>query len=487
MRIRVLTPCLLWTVMTVAGSASAGQADMFGVGAAAMGRGNGGSALSSESAALFYNPAAMGLAPFDSFALGGQLAFPSFPDVEGVEWADGRDDRVMDEALAPHGLHLGLVKRLTPWLRFGLAYTHPGKGFFYFEQEDPYIPTLLRWRNRAHRMALYAGFSAEPVPGLLLGFSVEVTARARLTVDYAWEGSSSADSAVALANLRMAEFHIRPAARPIAGLVIDFERFLGYPRGLRLGITYRDPLYLALDPTELSMDLMDPGVLDPVFVLVDKVSATAVMSLIDFYTPRQVCLGLALDHPSAAGYVDVTWNQYSKLIPNAGMIKEGREDEGGMSVFWNFPEDREAAYGLVDGRAVDREAFRDTWTVRAGFEVRPGATGGDGRRPGVVIRGGASYDPSLVRPQPGPSNLIDSPVISGTAGLGLYAPDPLGLLAGMGSLDLAVQVHRALPTTYEKDPSLIPEGVVMPVTTGDAVDWAGGVMVVAALTGTLRF
>ena len=104
-----------------------------------------------------------------------------------------------------------------------------------------------------------------------------------------------------------------------------------------------------------------------------------------------------------------------------------------------------------------------------------------------MIRAGGSYDPSLVRPQPGPTNLMDSPVISGTAGLGLYAPDPLGLLAGMGSLDLAIQVHGALPASYEKDPSLVPEGVVLPVTNGDAVEWAGGVMVVGALTGTLRF
>ncbi len=487
MRIRILLPWILWTVLSTAGMASAGQADMFGVGAAAMGRGNGGSALSGEWASLFYNPAAMGLAAFDSFSLGGQLAFPSFPDVDGVEWADGRDERVMDEALSPHGLHLGLVKRIAPWLRFGLAYTHPGKGFFYFEQEDPYIPTLMRWRNRAHRMALYAGFSAEPFRGLLLGFDLEVTAHARLTVDYAWEGSTSDDSAIALANLRMAEFHIKPAARPIAGLIIDFERLAGRPRGLRFGLTYRNPLYVALDPTELSMDLIDPGVLDPVFVLVDKVSATAVTSLIDFYTPRQICLGLALDHARAAAYVDVTWNQYSKMIPSAGVIKEGREDEGGMSVFWNFPEDREAAYGLVDGRPVAPGAFRATATGRAGFDIPPGAAAEQARRAGIVIRAGGSYDPSLVRPQPGPTNLMDSPVISGTAGLGLYAPDPLGLLAGMGSLDLAIQVHGALPASYEKDPSLVPEGVVLPVTNGDAVEWAGGVMVVGALTGTLRF
>jgi len=471
---------------------------MFGVGAAAMGRGNGGVGLSNEAASLFYNPAGLALTPFDSFSLGGQLAFPSFEGVEGVEWADGREGEVMESALAPHGFHLALVKRIVPSVRFALAYTHPGSGFFYFEQEDPYIPTMVRWRNRAHRMALYVGGSAQPFPGLSLGVALEITARARLTVDYAWEGTPGADEgdAVALANLRMAEFHIKPALRPILGLLIDPGTLAGRPDiGLRIGVTYRNPIYVALDPTELSMDLADPGVLDPVFTLVDKVSATAVLTLIDFYTPRQVSLGVALDRPRIAGYVDVTWNQYSKMIPNAGVIADDREDEGGMSVFWNFPDEWVAEYGLIDGRELDGGAFRDTWTVRGGLEVRLGrATVGEmlgdttvGRRPGVAIRAGASYDPAILAPQAGPTQLIDSPVVSGTAGVGLYGPDPLGRLAGMGSLDLAVQVHGALPVEVEKDPAAIPEGVAMPVTFGETVSWDGGVMVVVGLTGTLRF
>ncbi|MDP7113911.1 MAG: hypothetical protein QGH45_18215 [Myxococcota bacterium] len=489
----------LLVLLTPAVGASAGQADMFGVGGAAMGRGNGGVGLSNEAASLFYNPAGLALTPFDSFSLGGQLAFPDFDGVEGVEWADGREGEVMEQALSPHGLYLALVKRIAPPVRFGLAYTHPGKGFFYFEQEDPYIPSMVRWRNRAHRMALYMGFSVEPFAGLMLGVSVEFTAHARLTVDYSWEGNVGADDdPVALANLRMAEFHIKPALRPIFGLLVDPGRLAGRPDiGLRFGATYRNPIFVALDPTELTMDLENPAVLDPVFTLVDKVRATAVLTLIDFYTPRQVSLGLALDRPRFAGYVDVTWNQYSKMIPNAGVIAEGREGEGGMEVHWNFPDDRVASYDLVDGRQLAPDAFRDTWTVRGGVEIRLvkggaafSAMGGAptvGRQAGVTIRAGASYDPALVGPQSGPTNLIDSPVVSGTAGVGLYGPDPAGRLAGMGSIDLAVQVHGALPASYDKDPSAVPEGVAMPVTWGQTVEWGGGVMVVAALTGTLRF
>ena len=480
--------------------ASAGQADMFGVGGAAMGRGNGGVGLSNEAASLFYNPAGLALTPFDSFSFGGQLAFPDFDGVEGVEWADGRSGDVMEQALPPHGLYLALVKRIAPPVRFGLAYTHPGKGFFYFEQEDPYVPSMVRWRNRAHRMALYMGVSVEPTAGLMLGVSVEFTAHARLTVDYSWEGSTDTDdgSAVALANLRMAEFHIKPALRPILGLLVDPGQLAGRPDiGLRFGATYRNPIYVALDPTELTMDLSDPAVLDPIFTLVDKVRATAVLTLIDFYTPRQVSLGLALDRPRFAGYVDVTWNQFSKMIPNSGVIAEGREDAGGMEVHWNFPDDWVASYSLVDGRQLAPGAFRDTWTVRGGVEIRlarggtvvaaPGGAPTVGRQAGVTIRAGASYDPAMVAPQSGPTNLIDSPVVSGTAGVGLYAPDPMGRLAGMGSIDLAVQVHGALPASYDKDLSAVPDGVAMPVTWGQTVEWGGGVMVVAALTGTLRF
>ena len=488
--LRLLGIVLVLSTWSTPRPCAAGQADMFGVGAAAMGRGNGGIALQNEAWSLFYNPATLALTPHDSFSLGGQLAFPSFGDVSGVEWADGRNDPLMDGAMPPHGIHLGVVKRIAPPVRIGLAYTHPHKGFFYFEQEDPYIPQMVRWRNRALRMALYAGASVQPLDGLMIGLAVEITAHARLTVDYAWEGydGGEGDEPQALANLRMAEFHIKPAVRPIIGLVLEPGRFAGRSWGLRIGVTYRNPIFVALDPTELSMDLIEPGILDPIFVLVDKVSATAVMTLIDFYTPRQVSLGIALDRPSFATYLDVTWNQFSAAVPAAGTIAEGREDEGGMSVFWNFPEEREAAYGLVDGRVVPRETFRDTWTVRAGVEVRLRGIGAErvGELPGVVIRAGLAYDPAIVRPQSGPTHLMDSPVISGTAGVGLYAPDPLGRLAGMGSLDLALQIHRALPVTYDKDPA-VPEGVSMPVTWGDSVEWEGGVAVVLALTGTLRF
>ena len=78
----------------------------------------------------------------------------------------------------------------------------------------------------------------------------------------------------------------------------------------------------------------------------------------------------------------------------------------------------------------------------------------------------------------------------------LYDPDELlrwraiealGLLAGNGSVDLAFQLHRALGTSYDKDPALVPEGVTMPVLTEDSLCWCGGWMTVIALTGTLRW
>ena len=472
------------------GWAWAGQADLYGVGAAAMGRGNGGGGLENEAASLFYNPAGMALTPFDTFSLGGQVAFPSLPDVSGAAWSDDRVGRVMQSSLPPHGFHLSLVKRIIPSVRFGLAYTHPYQGFFYYEQEDPYVPTMVRWRNRAQRMALYAGASYRPVEGLQFGVAAEVSVGARLHINYAWEGyeAEDLDEPIALATMREAEVQIKPVARLIVGVLFDFGLVHERLRGLRFGLTYRGSISLTLDPTELEMELTNPGALEFIFQATTKVRATAVLSMVDFYTPSQVTLSLAWDRPRFAGYLDFTWNQFSKTIPNTAVLAEGREADGGMEVHWAH-DDSVAAYGVIDGRLVPPETFRDTWTVRGGVEIRPGASRAStvGRYTGVTIRLGGAYDPAMVQPQAGPTNLIDSGVVTATAGLGLAGPDPMGLMAGNGSLDLAFQLHRALGTTYDKDAGLVPEGVAMPVTTEDQVCWCGGWMTVIALTGTLRW
>lgn len=476
-----LTPGMAW----------AGQADRYGIGAAAMGRGNGGICLENEAPALFYNPAAMALTPFDTFSLGGQLGFHSFSDAEGVDWNGDRSGAIPQQPLSPHSVHLSLLKRIAPPVRVGFAFITPTKGIYYYEQEDPYIPTMIRWRNRSQRFGLYVGMSVRPFSWLMLGASAEVSTRSRLLIEYAWEGTAGEgeDPPYAMANLREAEYQIRLAARPILGLIIDLSTLSQHLEGVRFGITYRAPLNVPLEETELLMELVNPGELDPLFSLADKVSASAVITMIDFYTPRQLVFGLALDRPRGAVYVDLTWSQYSAMIPNTGLLSEGREDDGGMEIYWNFPDDHVDGYPVVDGRAIDQSVFKDTWTLRVGGEIRPG--GGmdavQGRRRGLTIRLGAAYDPSMIGSQPGPTNFIDGPSLAGTAGVGLAAPDPLGLLAGYGSIDLAFQVHRVFGVTLDKDQRLIPEKVEMPVTWEDEIRWDGGWMVVLGLTGAVRF
>lgn len=473
-----------------AGPARAGIADQYGPAAAQLARGGGGACLENEAAALFLNPAGLAYSPFDVFSFGGQLGFPVMGEIEGVEWDEaGEDGPVLDEALPPHGLYLGTVKRILPPWRVGVSLNLPSQGIFYYEQSDPYRPSLVRWRNRAQRINALVGTSLMPIRGLSIGVSFELSVNAHLAIDYAWEGTDDGDEPVAEAVMRWAKFYIKPTVRPIIGIMMDFGMLQWRLEGLRFGFTYRNPVYVSLDPTELKMDLVNPGDLDPVFSLVDLVRATAVLTLIDFYTPRQLVWSLALDRPAFAAYVDVTWNQYSQFVANSGGIKEGREDEGGMWVHWNFPDDQIHSYGVVDGRIIPQETFRDTVTLRAGGEIRlgPGRDAALGRRRGVTIRFGGGYDPSFIDSQPGPTLLFDSPVITGALGAGLNLPDPLGKLAGNGSLDLGLQIHRALPVTHDKDLDLFPSTKVTPVVYEEQVAWNGGWMFAVGLTGTLRY
>ncbi len=490
MRRILITTTLAAVLIAGAGPARAGIAEQYGATAAQLARGGGGACLENEAASLHLNPAAMAYSPFDVFSWGGQLGFPKMSEIEGVEWDEtGEEGPILAEALPPHGFYVGTVKRILPPWRVGVSINMPSQGFFSYEQSDPYRPQLVRWRNRAQRVNVLLGTSLMPVRGLSFGVSFELSVNAYLAIEYAWEGTDEGDDPVAEAVTRWAKFYIKPTVRPIIGTMLDFGLLHAKLEGLRFGFTYRNPLQVSLDPTELEVDLVNPGTLDAAFSLVDRVRASAALTLIDYYTPRQLTWSLALDRPGIAAYVDVTWNQYSQFIANMGGIKEGSEDEGGMWVHWNFPEDRVNGYSIVDGRLIPEDTFRDTVTLRAGGEIRlgPGKDAALGRRHGVTIRFGGGYDPSFVDAQPGPTQLFDSPVITGAAGVGLNLPDPLGKLAGTGSVDLGVQIHRALPVTHDKDLAMYPATKVTPVTYEEEVHWDGGWLFAVGLTGTLRY
>ena len=205
-----------------------------------------------------------------------------------------------------------------------------------------------------------------------------------------------------------------------------------------------------------------------------------VYSAVDFATPRQVAIGLGWDRPRFALSVDLTWNQWSTIVPNTARIDEELTD---------------VQIGLLDlnaqvlnARQTDSLDFRDTLEIRVGGEWRPnslplqGKVGGRFRELGLILRAGYSYEPSFVPEQTALTNFLDNPTHVVGLGVGLWTRVPFEMLEGPISFDLFGQVHVLQDRVHVKDPTILEDPELLPtgwpllgeVRSGGVVIVAGG-------------
>ena len=300
--------------------AHANQGDIMGIGAAAMGRGGGGVALADDVFALYYNPAGMAQLERGAFSFGahgGHMRLRGFPAIawdanhDGVINAENPYDRwsvTEYDYDDPSGFHAGLVKSYTKWLRLGLCLTLPWKRIITVQQEDPYLPYYVRWKNRPQRLSLYGGLSIQPVDGLSIGLSVAILARCKLELDFQIDAAIDDDQLQSgdpeetltldlIANPQYVELDVRPAFAPIVGLHVDMKLVHRSLEGWTWGVTYRHPLDLLIEPTIMDVDIYgradDLGSLDAILI---PMQARVFFSIIDYFTPRQVAFGTAYRH-----------------------------------------------------------------------------------------------------------------------------------------------------------------------------------------------
>lgn len=502
--------------------AQASPADRFGLGAPSMGRGASGLALDADPHAAWRNPAALGRIGFAEVTAGihtGTMRFPCFttPADDGtcpqtILW-DGSRDGVIQESnpfdrwhpgaedyKAPEALRVGVA---VPWrdrLRAAMSLSLPLQRIVLIQQEDPYLPHYTRWRNRPHRLVLNLAGSVKIVDGLWIGGGVTVLARARLSLGFQIDARASDDALGGttpggedgeLGDLQVdfvvnpwrIEVDVRPHLAPVAGLLWDLGGIHEPLRGLRIGAVYRHPVDILIDPTELTLDLY--GIVDDVGELGDvliPVRAQVLFSILDFSTPRQVAAGLAWDRPEFALSVDVTWHQWSEVLPNVARIDEANTD---------------AEVGLValqprvlNARSLDELGFEDIVTLQVGGEIRPPPIRLRGllrrfRELGVIVRLGYGYDPAVVPEQVGLVNALDNNTHRVSGGVGLWTHDPLGLLRGPIGLDLFVQAQFLEPRTHTKDPARVASDA--PGRPTDGVIQTGGTVVIGGADVTLRF
>jgi long-subunit fatty acid transport protein len=202
---------------------------------------------------------------------------------------------------------------------------------------------------------------------------------------------------------------------PQAGVLFRIP-IAGVPDRLRIGVVWHDKV-VVIDGNghavnRLIVEFPDGSSLEPIPPM-----DVPVKSLTGF-NPMKVTLGVSA-RPYRGGVVTVDgiWQQWSQWI----------------NYFYERPDPR----------------FRDTWTVRAGFEhtLHPPWEW----LPSVALRLGGYYQPTPVPSQNGRYNLLDSDTMVYTGGLGFTIGRVLGILKTPVTLDLAAQVHDLAPRTIAND------------------------------------
>ncbi len=491
----------VWIVaatLLVPAAAHASPAEMFGLGGPSMGRAGVGITLDTDPYSSWRNPGSLGLATTSEISLGihaGWMNFRCFDDVrvgddgteicpETILWDGDRDGRVREDSAAdrwspvaddlpyeaPSGLRLGLTKTLGDRVRVSLAANFPLQRILLIQQQDPWLPYYVRWKNRHQRLGLYIAGAVKIFDGFSVGVGIGVLARARLTLNFdiearvsdealsegGEEGSLEADF---LVNPRGIEVDVRPAFAPIVGITWDLGGVAEVLRGLRFGVVYRHPVTLEIAPTRLGLNLT--GVVDDVGSfgnVIVPLNAQVLFSILDFSTPRRVAGSVGFTRDRGAISVDVTWHQWSKIVPNVTDIDE---------------ENTDVTIGLVDLDAEILNAhpmgeldFRNTVSVQVGGELRPpeiplkGKVGARMKSLGFVVRAGYGFEPSFAPEQTGLTNVLDNDVHRVTVGLGVFTGLPFPNFGGPIHLDLFAQLHVMPQRTHTKDATLVADGWV---------------------------
>ena len=462
-----MASALIWIPLALGGRALAGPVDLVGFGSPSMARAGGGVALLDGAQGVFRNPALLQDMQASQLAVGGWLLRGNLDPVQEVWWDTNRDGLV-DDSDSPLQVDvqpdpadaIGVALGRPIGERFGLAFaaTLPVRRMLRIQTFEPSLPTYFFLDNRAQRFDMTLGFGWEQLPGLSVGGSVQVIARARFTLDTtldvtlrgATEGDEELGALVSELTLdpHTMTLDIVPGLAPVAGLHWDVGELIPALDGLALAGNYRGSTGLPIDvdvDLQANLDLRDVGDLEP---LGTTVLVPIHLAVFDHYLPARWTMGAGWTSPDRfRAFVDLFHTRYAPMQISVAHVV----DTEVQSQLLQLPDP-----SVADGNPVTA-TLRNTWSTKAGGEVylprwEPGR--GIGWLQGVV-RGGFGYEPSPLVAQGSTSALLDADRLILAGGLGVAHGAPFGLIEGPVSWDAHVQVHMlgegSLPvdtTTY---------------------------------------
>lgn len=407
--------------LLVASPAAANPLDAFGFGARAVGMGGAATAVSTDVAANYYNPA--GLAAGDGLRLDLGYAFvrPELRIAGGDQRVD--DSRGFQGGVALPGELFG--RRVG----FSLGLHLPDERVSRIRALPQRQPRWVLWDNRPQRVVITSSVAVEVIEGLFIGGGLTYLANTAGTLDITGDVglfdveltrlSSAVD--VDLASVRYAS----------AGVLYRGD-------GWRVGAAWRQDFSLKLD-----LDVRVTGqVLSAPEVAVVPEGLFLLRSLNDnLYSPQQVFVGAAVTLGDWLVAVDVGWLDWSRF-PSPTARLELALELAPLSFELPLP-----AEPVAPG-------FHDIVVPRVGVEWE--AVAGEWGR--FLVRGGGFYEPSPAPDQAGATNYVDGDKLAGALGVGVRVVDPSGVFPRPIEVDVAGQVVRMMRRVYLKDDPADPVG-----------------------------
>jgi long-subunit fatty acid transport protein len=431
----------------------AGPVDIYGYGAASIGRGQGGVSIADGGMTVFRNPALLQGLEWAEASAGFGLFRAEFPTSPKVYW-DTNQDGVLDSSDSPlsvnpdspeaDGMSLSMARNVGDKMGIALNAFLPTSRLMRFGTTEPTLPTWVMYGNRTQRVDLSVGAGVELYKGLSVGAAVEVTAMARYQISGTigvgvGAASSEEDELGDLVDDVTVDIHqmtldLVPRMVPIFGFHWDVGRLFDPLDGLQLGSSWRAESGI---PVDAAIDLQLNGSIQNLGELNDM-AVTLVMpiefSVFDHYIPERWSIGASYQHKGKSlVYVDFHHTKWSGMEVNVARVTASAI----RSQLFDVKED------LVDDANDYNAVFKDTQSIHTGTEIHLPVISTNGNAGDIVpiVRAGIALVPSPLVSQDAGSAFLDSDRMLFSFGAGVIHEDPTLLLPGPIQWDLFYTSH----------------------------------------------
>jgi len=452
-------------LMLTSMNAWAGSVDIYGFGAASVGRGQGGVAIADGGMTVFRNPALLQKLEWAEASLGFSLNRGRFPQAPPVYWDTNQDGRIdgadtpltlAAEAPRSDGLSVAIARNVGSKVGLALNAFLPTDQILRLRTTEPALPSWVMYGSRTQRFEIGIGLGAELYKGISLGFSTELVAKAQYringTLDIVVGGAESGDEdpedliEYVRVDVHEMTFDLVPRFVPIAGLHWDAGILLPALDGFDLGVVWRGasgfPIIADID-LQLNGELAGLGDLEPMaLALVMPVE----LSIYDHYIPERWSFGAAYQYKDLPRvYVDFHHTRWSGMKVNVAHVTESAI----RSQVFQVEED------LVDDANSYEAQFTDTLSVHTGIEVYLPVieTSGQAGLIQPVLRGGFGYIPSPLVNQSAGTSFMDADRMLFSGGVGVTHSDPFGWVPGPVSWDVFYTRHQLATGSLSPEPS----------------------------------